>query len=735
MADIATLSIIVLSCRRLQYLSKTLERCRLHFATIETAVRPNWICFDNGSTVEEQQQLRLLGFDTLLLSRENIGIGPAMNRLVACVRSPYFLALQDDWLLENPNAIRFVEESMRILESDPKLAHVKLDACHFLDFNNRTVYAGPYQVEGGGVQFYVQNPQQVWGGFCFPPAITRTSAIHELGPFREDRPFGRGWAESEYCARFARNFCAVKSPQMALFRHIGERSAAGAWGQAPEGARSEPVNQGAPSAGTTGIARVACLLTAFRRPQNLNLQIDAVRAQTVKPSEIAVWQNFHPEHQFEQAALDRVPHVRSTNSNWGVWPRFLFCSEFESEYVCVFDDDAIPGPRWLENCLETIRTHEGLLGTLGVIFVNGTRGQQAKVGWFHPVEHVVEVDIVGHAWFFKRSWLRYFALEPRCGARTAGEDYHFSVALQKHLGLGTFVPPHQPNDKSAWGSTNGELGNDKVALYLQPGEDQNKEDAHNGYLAAGWLPLALRGKLPPIKAAAGNGVTTPAHVSAKSDEVADFKFEQDFVRDLDKLDIRGKPFAFVRLGDGEAAMCAGRPVRTGDGWSYDGTDTRFARKLRDLVQSDMAGLYVGISCRCCDPDGHRWYREHLRAPLWRVTFANLFVNANYSRFKALDWRGTVLVSSQGGNFTVPRNAVNPEFDYSPLLQELFQADRPILVAAGPVGKLIIYDYWRLAPRRQTIIDIGSALDPLIYGRGTRGYHDPSSPTAKKVCIW
>ena len=36
---------------------------------------------------------------------------------------------------------------------------------------------------------------------------------------------------------------------------------------------------------------------------------------------------------------------------------------------------------------------------------------------------------------------------------------------------------------------------------------------------------------------------------------------------------------------------------------------------------------------------------------------------------------------------------------------------------------------------QTIVDIGSALDEVIKGRRTRGYHHPGSPTANRICRW
>ena len=74
-------------------------------------------------------------------------------------------------------------------------------------------------------------------------------------------------------------------------------------------------------------------------------------------------------------------------------------------------------------------------------------------GWGNPNEETIQVDIVGHAWFFRREHLAIFWSEmpPQDASKIAGEDIHFSYMLQK-FGLGTYVPPHPQDDLSLWGS-------------------------------------------------------------------------------------------------------------------------------------------------------------------------------------------------------------------------------------------------------------------------------------------
>jgi hypothetical protein len=233
---------------------------------------------------------------------------------------------------------------------------------------------------------------------------------------------------------------------------------------------------------------IAVLLSTHARLQNLPTQIEAIRAQTVKPAEIRIWHDGPGPPPVTD--LDVV----ASTANLGVWPRFLHCLEFASEFVCVFDDDTIPGPRWLENCLATHEQCGGLVGAAGVRFPKGGRKPRPKFGWPQPDHRILEMDVIGHSWFFRREWLWAFAKEPRYpGITTAGEDYHLSVSLQKHLGLGSFTAPHPKNKPGLWGSTQGrDLGSDEAALWTRPGEEAKKRIIHQFYRDGGWTLLHER---------------------------------------------------------------------------------------------------------------------------------------------------------------------------------------------------------------------------------------------------
>lgn len=243
---------------------------------------------------------------------------------------------------------------------------------------------------------------------------------------------------------------------------------------------------------------VTVILNGFRRPQYLREQIEALKNQTIYPKEILYWQNKHNIVRFyDDGIINDECIAARCNSNLGVWARFTFALNAKTNWVCILDDDTIPGSRWLENCISTYRTHPGLLGTIGLIFPgNGEYRNAHRVGWDNPNIVPVEVDICGHCWFFHRDLLSVFwhEMPPLDHSISAGEDIHFSHMLQKYSNLKTYVPPHPPNEKELWGSLKGwEYGNDgrATAGYAIPDMEVSLNRAiRNGFKLINEKPIS-----------------------------------------------------------------------------------------------------------------------------------------------------------------------------------------------------------------------------------------------------
>jgi len=235
---------------------------------------------------------------------------------------------------------------------------------------------------------------------------------------------------------------------------------------------------------------VAVVLNIYKRGDAFERQLQAVRDQTVTSSEILVWQNEShyrvPREKMEQIKLSL------SNVNFGVWSRFAYALNTSAEYICVLDDDTIPGSRWFENCLETMKASPGLLGTRGIRFHSKKSYLLAdEVGWRNPNYETQQVDIVGHSWFFKREWLLDFWAQPRLfpSDNLVGEDIHFSFALQKRLGLNTYVPPHPENAEEFWGSrpeSGRALGSSDSGISMRKDASAKFQAAFEAYIYGGF---------------------------------------------------------------------------------------------------------------------------------------------------------------------------------------------------------------------------------------------------------
>jgi hypothetical protein len=204
---------------------------------------------------------------------------------------------------------------------------------------------------------------------------------------------------------------------------------------------------------------VSVVCTLFKKPESLIQQIKAINDQTVKPREIILFQDCIPENYKLEIAgplKECFDDLKICEKNVGVWGRFDYARKARGKYICLFDDDTIPGSRWIENCYIHMLEEDGVYGTIGIVMTEKGRypfGGHYRVGWGNPYSKKTEVDFVGHSWFFKREWLDYMFdnTEKYQNFKYVAEDMCLSVQCSKH-NIRTFVPPHPYWQHEFWGS-------------------------------------------------------------------------------------------------------------------------------------------------------------------------------------------------------------------------------------------------------------------------------------------
>jgi len=245
---------------------------------------------------------------------------------------------------------------------------------------------------------------------------------------------------------------------------------------------------------------ISVILTAWNRPQYLEEQVEAVLSQSILPHEVVLWYNqpskrlgvFNKKQHLDFKNAKRVKKI-ICDYNFGITPRFSIAPCLDGEYICIFDDDTIPGNRWFENCLNHIDQKKCVLGTIGLRYLsveNGTvETEKPRMGWEANNEQIEFVDLVGHSWFFRREWAKFF-WEEDPALKIFGEDIHFCSMLSRN-GIRSACPPHPVSDKTLWGSIAPERGVDKVAISISKDRSREYYQAVQHEIKRGYKPVLL----------------------------------------------------------------------------------------------------------------------------------------------------------------------------------------------------------------------------------------------------
>jgi len=194
-----------------------------------------------------------------------------------------------------------------------------------------------------------------------------------------------------------------------------------------------------------------------------------------------------------------------------------------------------------------------------------------------------------------------------------------------------------------------------------------------------------------------------------------------------------QPFALARFGDGEKAILHNIPCNR-KGFKFDPEkDQKFRMNLIKALKLKMKDYFVGISRK---PELFSWYQNMVQS---QSLDAALFINENYLDFinkivPLFQTRDIILVCNKKAKFEnlpfkcekihyISDNAWKNDIWDNLFFDLVWALDTKIvLVAGGPYSCTLIAELWKDLPYH-LFIDIGSALDPYLYGKKTRKYHE------------
>lgn len=241
----------------------------------------------------------------------------------------------------------------------------------------------------------------------------------------------------------------------------------------------------------------------------------------------------------------------------------------------------------------------------------------------------------------------------------------------------------------------------------------------------------------------------------------------------------GENFAFSRYSDGEMNIMQNQHLVLDNkstrldgkkvGITYDDTDHKefnptkhgaLRDKLMEAYRYHIDNYFVGLSCPCCvGKYNNDWMKHERGGDDAHLTWANLFVNANYPYFlehvvPLLSGKNVVFICNEKSTFDKLPFKVKKDFRIGQnaminnigLIEEIGDwigendiRDHVFLFSASTLSNILIYELYKKYPDN-TYIDVGTTLHPMtdmpIQRNYLRGYWLKSGNTEiRKYCTW
>jgi glycosyltransferase involved in cell wall biosynthesis len=230
------------------------------------------------------------------------------------------------------------------------------------------------------------------------------------------------------------------------------------------------------------VSGVTVILSTWKR-NYLETQIQSVLNQSVTPDRIILYQNESHQDFSDLVQKYSIEHIHSRTTNFRYHSRFTIPLYVESEYFAIFDDDTIPAPRWLENCLRLSQDKNCIVGANGRIIVPNQ--YPLSVGDGASIPDDIQVDFVGHCWFVKRDHV-FTMWKEKPLTYSTGEDIHLCASNKIVNGTRSFVPM-QPRGTDLCGDTRFDFCDDDLASFkIIQNHTQDRVKLIENWLDAGW---------------------------------------------------------------------------------------------------------------------------------------------------------------------------------------------------------------------------------------------------------
>ena len=237
-------------------------------------------------------------------------------------------------------------------------------------------------------------------------------------------------------------------------------------------------------------------------------------------------------------------------------------------------------------------------------------------------------------------------------------------------------------------------------------------------------------------------------------------FIEDFYKFKTKI-LNKENFAYTRYADGEVKLMNGIGVGfntqayQADKWSCDNKMYRLGKDLLLTLNHEESNYYYAISSPNQSLFDFEFLMSHIKQPFKNITFSDLWINGNYSKFKEFMFElkePIVLIASHDGEhrlkdpllvqkyYAISDDCVNHyEVNHEKIKQDMKQMatqyyNTLFFISAGPLSEILIHELYTNNPNNR-YIDVGSAIDEIVHGKKTRPYMVENSIYSKEIVSW
>jgi hypothetical protein len=231
------------------------------------------------------------------------------------------------------------------------------------------------------------------------------------------------------------------------------------------------------------------------------------------------------------------------------------------------------------------------------------------------------------------------------------------------------------------------------------------------------------------------------------------KFDNDFDY-YTTLIKTGVNFSYARYADGEVRLMKGEGIGTNsqahmmDKWLAPNQMTKVGMDLLETLTHTEENYHYAISGKNDNILDYEFLTHHISNK--NLTFANLWINANYQKMKEFYQtleKEVYLICNHSAEkknfpfkvvelFPFPDDCIGYWNTYgdgylSQLLEYTSQIqNKTVFVSAGPISEILIHEMYNSNSNNQ-YIDVGSSIDEFVHGRITRPYMNPLSHYSKQ----